>query len=1162
MRLAGQEKMGYYPTPLSQVVLLVAWLRAEAETRVRLLDPCAGGGRALEALAAALRDEKARVETWGVELSPTRAGEARSRLDRVLPCAWEQAHVPDHTVSLCFLNPPYDYQGLGDGRRQELTFLTSSREPLVPGGILVYIIPENVLRRNRDIQRHLVGWYRDIRVWQFTPEEYAAYSQVVLIGAKRGEYRRPNRAQLEALAAISSPVLEVAETPHYHVPEAPPTASHSLYFTPTTGDDYERAIGWEGLSVENAVQTERRDGAFQPVMPFKKGHLALLLSSGLAGQMLLRNEEGKPLLVRGRVVREVTYVPKIDRSPDESDEVFVTMESKPTPTITVASEDGVRRIDTADCLQAFIKAYARKMADLVLATHKPLYDFDPKPHEWLPMDHLSRHHYLPGRDVTGLMKTQKHVTVALSRLLRKKGAGILTAEMGFGKTLVASALPVVATHVLRTIKGLDEAQESPWPVLVACPAHLVDNWAEEIKRIVPLAQVRIIAPVLHRNREEAQHARRSQANGGEDASLIQFIDDYQSGKLRRRSFAVISYELLKLGPGFDPVAVPRLVGGETRLTCPDCGRSIMVPEEVLTSQDGPAETRPAMWEDLRERPLRCRSTVLRRRWDADLERLTWREEPCRAPLHSWTHFRRQAAADVLERYSGFFGLFVADEVHKAKGGDTDIGAAFGKTVRHCRKSVALTGTIFGGKSKSLFHILYRMFPEVRQAYSYDEADRWSQDFGVRKRTLIMKRRDVERGFYSGYRRRKGGVSEKPGISPAVLRYLLPYTVFATLSDLGYDLPPYHEEAVVLEMDPAQRRQYEALDAKIRPLVRQQPRLLATWLNTLLNRPDTAFREEEVVARVTVGRNGRQRRVEEIRLGAAEPVVSPGLLQAVKEDGDDLIWIPMWQAGDGENGVRWVAERPPRVESGAAPSGPRAQESMLPRYLPKERWLADFCHSEVAAGRRVLVYVRLTGERDIQGRILLVLEKSGLRAEVLRSSVNPRRRMNWLRRNKPDILITNPRLVETGLNLVDYSTVVFYQIDYSLYTTWQACRRVWRLGQTMPVKVVYVAYANSMEERAVGLVGEKIAALQLLFGDEVAGAIVPESQGDLRDQLAKAALEERKVNLEAIFARENEGTTSPFGSPTARSEILPVVRRPSLGRVKPIEPDVYEQAALF
>ena len=183
MRLAGQEKMGYYPTPLSQVALIASWLGVEPGKPVRMLDPCVGEGEALAALAQALMQQGAQVETWGVELSPGRAEKAAACLDRVLPTAWEQAHLREDAVSLLFENPPYDHEGIGDSRRQEWTFLKTSTPALMPGGVLVYIVPEYVLRRHRNILRHLAGWYRDTRVFQFTPEEYEIWHQNVLIDA-------------------------------------------------------------------------------------------------------------------------------------------------------------------------------------------------------------------------------------------------------------------------------------------------------------------------------------------------------------------------------------------------------------------------------------------------------------------------------------------------------------------------------------------------------------------------------------------------------------------------------------------------------------------------------------------------------------------------------------------------------------------------------------------------------------------------------------------------------------------------------------------------------------------------------------------------------------------------------------------------------------------
>ncbi len=122
-----------------------------------------------------------------------------------------------------------------------------------------------------------------------------------------------------------------------------------------------------------------------------------------------------------------------------------------------------------------------------------------------------------------------------------------------------------------------------------------------------------------------------------------------------------------------------------------------------------------------------------------------------------------------------------------------------------------------------------------------------------------------------------------------------------------------------------------------------------------------------------------------------------------------------------------------------------------------------------------------------------------------------------------------------------------------------------------MRVVFVAYRNSTEEQMVGLVGEKVGAAKSLYGDEVAGAIVPEPENDFLDELARAALDGRRINLEAIFARENEGTTGPLGSPpvvgevglTAKSpELAVVTRRQSLARVEPVDPAAYSQGMLF
>jgi hypothetical protein len=52
----------------------------------------------------------------------------------------------------------------------------------------------------------------------------------------------------------------------------------------------------------------------------------------------------------------------------------------------------------------------------------------------------------------------------------------------------------------------------------------------------------------------------------------------------------------------------------------------------------------------------------------------------------------------------------------------------------------------------------------------------------------------------------------------------------------------------------------------------------------------------------------------------------------------------------------------------------------------------------------------------------------------------RRCEGWIEDQGPKYtLITNPCLVQTGLDLVSFYTVVFYEPENSLYTRWQALR---------------------------------------------------------------------------------------------------------------------------
>ena len=61
----------------------------------------------------------------------------------------------------------------------------------------------------------------------------------------------------------------------------------------------------------------------------------------------------------------------------------------------------------------------------------------------------------------------------------------------------------------------------------------------------------------------------------------------------------------------------------------------------------------------------------------------------------------------------------------------------------------------------------------------------------------------------------------------------------------------------------------------------------------------------------------------------------------------------------------------------------------------------------------------------------------------------------------------------NLDLLAMPTILFYESGYSIYVLRQASRRSWRIGQKHPVKVKFLAYADTMQENCLRLMGRKL-----------------------------------------------------------------------------------------
>ena len=280
----------------------------------------------------------------------------------------------------------------------------------------------------------------------------------------------------------------------------------------------------------------------------------------------------------------------------------------------------------------------------------------------------------------------------------------------------------------------------------------------------------------------------------------------------------------------------------------------------------------------------------------------------------------------------------------------------------------------GGYASTLFHLLYTFSPAIRTEFGRSDEHRWIQRYGFEEHS-IGKPDDaaVEDGRYSRRRKYRKVVRERPGLVPSALFHLIGNTVFLRLSDVAAGLPPYEEQVMLSSMDSeadatgySQRKAYNHVFEELRKelaeaLKKGSKRLLATYLQTLPAYPDGCTR--------------------------GETVFDP-------RSGNIIVRVPPLSEG---------------------------------KLYPKEKALLDLVAAERMAermaGRRVLVYVTHTGTRDVTERMDDSLTRHGFQVAVMKAdAVAPNRREAWVAdrvKQGVDVLICHPRLVQTGLDLVDF-----------------------------------------------------------------------------------------------------------------------------------------------
>ena len=164
---------------------------------------------------------------------------------------------------------------------------------------------------------------------------------------------------------------------------------------------------------------------------------------------------------------------------------------------------------------------------------------------------------------------------------------------------------------------------------------------------------------------------------------------------------------------------------------------------------------------------------------------------------------------------------------------------------------------------------------------------------------------------------------------------------------------------------------------------------------------------------------------------------------------------------------------------------KPKDTMPPgAIMPKDQMVLKIAEEKIAAGGKVLIYTNWT-RLDTPKRLLKLVTERGWNATILEAKVKPEAREDWVQDRLDhglQVLIGNPSLVETGLDLNAFTTLIFYDTGYKLFTLRQASLRSWRINQSAPRVEVYMLYhAGTMQHKAIKLMASKLAAAGMIEG---------------------------------------------------------------------------------
>ena len=1045
-RAESKMIMGYLPIEPKHHAAILS-LVAPATHAVRLLDPFAGEGAFLDVAAQAWN-----VTPFANELDGERASAciARFGATQAVRCDVERLVASNNAFGGAWLNPPYDHDaGATGSKRVEFRYLRHAWKWVQDGGLALWCVYRQHI--TNEAAAFLAKHSSRVDVWSLPGKHLGEYDQMI-VAAIKGATLEPTALYEQIIRQRDHPQsLTMHPEPVYRLPA--PRAIQRFVFAPdmldeVAGLDLIREQGaWKTSGFQSLLEVPPLPAEIEPVVAPRPGHLALVLAAGVADGAVIDTADYGQVALRGKT-HHVEQIARVDLEADPHDPERqvkkTTIRLKPTTTLTLLAGDGTRvEMEGDEALLGFITANKQALAHYLNTKFKPMYQFDfAGIGSWLDRIRLKGKH--------AMYTAQKHVVSAVVRGFQSRNSILLIGSMGTGKTLMGGSAAISIAS--RTMTALANDIRADQIVLIVAPPHLIDKWKRELASIAPKALVER----LDRHEDVRRFMSKAETVGASIPKIGLIKRDltklgcaWESSVIWRTESVALWRPNVPVPDGYMP---HYRIRRERVPKCPYCGCSI------LQEQKGVKSPASLTWLEGGKRTCSvCLSPLWQESRDRGSRLKVGEKYPSKNPRYRLDEYLKRMFPDRVY-------LLIWDECHEAQHGDTGNGEAFARMVGIAKKTLAMTGTPFNGRASSIFNLEYALNPRVRERYNWGGAQRlspkqrgsrslqevvsesthqrgraesrWVADMGVREQ-IVEERPSYDRdtGAYTGTSTYERPYQEAPGISPLLVAEVLDHAVFFSLGDLGKALPRYEEIALPVQLDADIYAEYDKTRQRLKDYLIQRrwegdATFRGAYLQWSMGWVNAPFRPYEVIHNLK---------------------------------------HPITQAKEPYT----VASIPSYGEE---------------RIYAKSQALVDLVRAEVSEGRPCVVYIRQTATRDIQPRIdgLLRQHVPEARTFILKNTVDAERREAVIEREiakGTNIVLCNPELVKTGLDLIHFPTLIFYELVFNLSTLMQAAARSYRLNQTHPHCKVYYLYAEgTMEQIAVQLMSRKQRAAKLLTGD--------------------------------------------------------------------------------